>query len=68
MARTYTTTQVAAALGYSDDTIRRQCEAGRIPSARVGRNYRVDGDWLHRVLLKLGKPVPGPAGSPAAKR
>lgn len=62
--RNYTTTQVAAKLGYSDDTIRRQCEAGRIPCVRVGRNYRIDGAWVERALLKLGRGGQGSSTPP----
>ncbi|AKF08875.1 excisionase family DNA-binding protein [Sandaracinus amylolyticus] len=51
--RTISTTQAAAKLGYSDDTIRRQCEAGRIPAVRVGRTWKVSAEWVERALLKL---------------
>ena len=38
---------VGAALGFSDDTIRRQIEAGRIPAQRTfGGAYRIPARWL----------------------
>ena len=40
--KTYTTKQLADALGYDVKTIRRAAEQNKIPAIRLGRNYRFD--------------------------
>lgn len=41
-----TTTETAAILHHDPRTVRRACEAGEIPSVRVGATRRVPVSWI----------------------
>jgi excisionase family DNA binding protein len=48
----YSVRELAAALGYSLDTIYRGMHAGEIPYFRLRGEYRVPASWLAGVLAE----------------
>ena len=56
-----TTAEAAAELRVSEETIRRWCRAGRLPTVQIGRAHRIP---LGAVTAALAGPYP-PAAAPA---
>lgn len=46
------TGQLAALLGYHEETIRRLIREGRIRALRFGRNYRIPADEVARIMTE----------------
>jgi len=56
-----TTAEAAAQLRVSEETIRRWCRAGRLPTVQIGRAHRIP---LIAITAALAGPYP-PAAAPA---
>lgn len=53
--RWLTTGQVAKALGYSRETVRRKCVEGTIPGYQIadGDEWRIPGAWVDEQVAKV---------------
>ncbi|WP_328829756.1 TOBE domain-containing protein [Nocardioides acrostichi] len=67
-AYAYSVAEAAELLGVSDDTMRRWCEAGRVPTRRDAGRTVVDGADLAELAVSLADvPDPGRSASVSAR-
>jgi excisionase family DNA binding protein len=53
-----TTAELAAKLSVSTDTVRRMCNAGKWPHARIGRLYRFTEEHYQTIIATTAVPEP----------
>jgi excisionase family DNA binding protein len=53
-----TTAEIAAKLNVSTDTVRRMCNAGKWPHARIGRLYRFTEEHYQTIIATPERPEP----------
>lgn len=53
-----TTAELAAKLNVSTDTVRRMCNAGKWPHARIGRLYRFTEEHYQAIIASPPAPEP----------
>ena len=58
--RVVTTKEIAEALGYEQETIRNAAKSGKIPSIRLGRNFRFDPVAVGKALALSNTPTVPP--------
>jgi excisionase family DNA binding protein len=50
----FTTTEMAGIIGYTQDGIKKMCDIGKIPAARINGRYRIHKDIVKKFLMSCG--------------